>query len=105
MATLKVKYVGPIREGLPEGGAFCFDGVTVFTGTQGSGKSTAAKLYSSFTWLEKALVRGDIEPHEANNIAYFRDELMAFHGLTDYFNKHSEVEYVGRRFSFLLQNS
>jgi len=29
--------------------------VTVFIGNQGSGKSTVAKLISSFSWIEKAL--------------------------------------------------
>lgn len=105
MASLKIKYVGPIREGLPNGGAFRFDGVTVFTGTQGSGKSTAAKLFSSFTWLEKALVRGDVESEEVNNFDYFSKTLMGFHGLTDYFKQTSEVEYIGRRFVFKVQGA
>ena len=67
MASLKIKYVGPIRQGLPDGEVFQFQGVTVFTGSQGSGKSTAAKIFSSLTWLEKALVRGDLEPSEVNH--------------------------------------
>lgn len=104
MASLKIKYVGPIRQGLPDGEVFQFQGVTVFTGSQGSGKSTAAKIFSSLTWLEKALVRGDIEPSEANNFEYFKTTLMNFHGLAEYFNIHSVVEYQGKRFSFILRN-
>ena len=35
--------------------------VTFFIGNQGSGKSTVAKLISIFSWIEKALVRGDYD--------------------------------------------
>ena len=33
--------------------------VNILIGDQGTGKSTVAKLISTFTWIEKALVRGD----------------------------------------------
>ena len=33
----------------------------ILTGGPGSGKSTIAKLISTFTWIEKALVRGDYD--------------------------------------------
>ncbi|MBL4649786.1 MAG: AAA family ATPase, partial [Aureispira sp.] len=60
MAKLKVRNVGPIREGLKSNNGFIdFKGVTLFIGNQGSGKSTIAKLFSTLSWLEKALVRKD----------------------------------------------
>lgn len=52
---LKVRNFGPIRDGF--GDFIDFDKVTVFCGPQGSGKSTVAKLFSTLSWVEKALFR------------------------------------------------
>ena len=38
--------------------------VTMFIGNQGSGKSTVAKLISTFSWMEKVLTRGDYKEKE-----------------------------------------
>lgn len=46
--NLTVYQFGPISEA-----DVVFDKYTVLIGKQGSGKSTIAKLYSMFTWLEK----------------------------------------------------
>jgi predicted ATPase len=60
MSKIKIKNFGPIKEGYQENdGWIDIKKVTVFIGNQGSGKSTVAKLISTFTWIEKALVRGD----------------------------------------------
>lgn len=50
--NLTVYQFGPISEA-----DVVFDKYTVLIGKQGSGKSTIAKLYSMFTWLEKGLAR------------------------------------------------
>ena len=60
MSKIKIKNFGPIQEGYKENNGWIdISKVTVFIGNQGSGKSTVAKLISTFTWIEKALVRGD----------------------------------------------
>lgn len=49
----RVKNFGPIRGGLTENDGWIeVTKVTVFIGNQGSGKSTIAKLISTFAWLE-----------------------------------------------------
>ena len=65
MSRIKIKNFGPIKEGLGEEW-IDINKLTVFIGNQGSGKSTIAKLFSTFTWIEKALIRGDIEQHISN---------------------------------------
>lgn len=67
MIRLRVKNFGPIRQGMEENDRWIeFKRVTVFVGNQGSGKSTLAKLFSTFSWIEKALVRGDYEKNGLN---------------------------------------
>ena len=53
MSKIKIKNFGPIKEGcLENDGWIEIKKVTVFIGNQGSGKSTIAKLISTFTWIE-----------------------------------------------------
>ncbi len=60
MSRIKIKNFGPIKEGCQDNNGWIdVKKVTVFVGNQGSGKSTVAKLISTCTWIEKALVRGD----------------------------------------------
>ena len=59
---IRIKNFGPIRKrNLENDGWLEVKKVTVFTGNQGSGKSTVAKLISTFIWIEKSLVRGDYD--------------------------------------------
>lgn len=102
MTKLAVQNVGPIHKGLGEDHYFDFDGVTIFTGTQGSGKSTVAKLYSSLTWLEKALERGELQDVEVIDYTYFINEVISYHGLEGYFSKESKFEYQGSSYTFIL---
>jgi predicted ATPase len=60
MSKIKITNFGPIKSGYVANGGFLdIKKVTLFVGNQGSGKSTVAKLVSTFSWMEKALVRGD----------------------------------------------
>jgi len=60
MSRIKIRNFGPIKNGFEAyEGWIDIKKVTCFIGNQGSGKSTVAKLISTFTWIEKALVRGD----------------------------------------------
>ena len=62
MSKIKIKNFGPIKEGCQENdGWLDVKKVTVFIGNQGSGKSTVAKLITTFMWIEKALTRGDYD--------------------------------------------
>ena len=105
MAKLRIKRFGPIEEGFQEGdGYLTISPVTVFIGPQASGKSTVAKLYSTFTWLEKAFVK---QTFDAFN---FKTEDFLFlcsnHGLCSgnksdmYFRSNTEIEYKGGAFNF-----
>ena len=60
MSRIKIKNFGPLKETASvTDGWIDIKKVTVFTGNQGSGKSTVAKLVSTFTWMEKVLTRGE----------------------------------------------
>lgn len=99
MSKIRIKNFGPIKEGFKE---TLQDGsinewldikkVTVFIGNQGSGKSTVAKLIAAFMWLEKAMIRGDIN---ANVSAGDFIEMLEYHRMEDYLQKDSIIDYEG----------
>ncbi|MBP5442038.1 MAG: hypothetical protein J6Y60_02250 [Treponema sp.] len=61
-AKIRIKNCGPIASGFDSDDGFIdFGKYTLFIGDQGTGKSTVVKLISLFSWLEKALFRGDYE--------------------------------------------
>ncbi len=95
MSKIRIKHFGPIKEGLIENDGFIeVNKATVFIGNQGSGKSTVAKLISTFTWLEKAKNRGDIVANRGIDII----NLLAWHRIKSYLTEKTELEYVGERF-------
>lgn len=110
MSKIRIKNFGPIKSGYPDNDGWIeIEKVTFFIGNQGSGKSTIAKLISTFTWLEKALTRGDFEIKDLEK----KDVLsryLKYHKIEDYFNykkpsrikEHdiSEISYVGDSYSF-----
>lgn len=105
MSKIKIKNFGPVQGGFQDNdGWFDINKVTVFVGNQGSGKSTAGKLISVFTKIEKSLVRGDFEKNwfEAKNRlkAYY----LPYHRLEDYLNDNSEIGYTGNKFSITYKN-
>ena len=103
MSKIRIKNFGPIKEGYQENdGWIDIKKVTVFIGNQGSGKSTAAKLISTFMWLEKALIRGDMKTPVS-----YQDfiELIKFHRLENYLQVNSEIEYEGTAYKLKLKNN
>ena len=52
MAKIKIQNFGSLKD---NNSWIDLGKVTIFIGNQGSGKSTIAKLISTFTWVEKAL--------------------------------------------------
>lgn len=101
MSKIRIKNFGPIKEGyLENDGWINVKKVTVFIGNQGSGKSTVAKLISTFTWMEKALVRGDIKAKDLEIYNRFRKKHCAYQNIHNFFRDESQIEYSGVAYSF-----
>lgn len=105
MAQIKVKNFGPIRGGLTQGDGWIeVTKVTVFIGNQGSGKSTIAKLISTFSWLEKAMVKGEVSKDQYT-LAHFKERL-AYQNIAEYLidkeEQRTEIEYKGETLHFHL---
>lgn len=98
---IRIKNFGPIKEGYTdsEDGFFEIEKLTVLTGIQGSGKSTIAKLISTFLWLEKALVRKDFLKEDITKDIFVKNYL-AYHLIDSYIQEDSEIEFIGTVYSF-----
>jgi len=100
MSKIKIKNFGPIKAGLTENdGWIDVKKVTLFIGNQGSGKSTVTKLISTFTWLEKAMVKGVLRQDEYTNQAKFLKH-FGYQRLVNYMQGNTEIEYIGNAFVF-----
>ena len=100
MIRLRIKNFGPIGPGLTENdGWIDFKRVTVFIGNQGAGKSTLAKLFSTCSWIEKALVRGDYERKWFERKGKLKSQFLSYHRLENYLETSgrggTEIEYEG----------
>ncbi|MBK8614634.1 MAG: ATP-binding protein [Flavobacteriales bacterium] len=100
MARIKITEFGPIKEGFREGDGFIdIRKVTVFIGEQGSGKSSVAKLISTFSWMEKALVRGDLPRWKLVRKGHFKKRLE-YHRIDNYARPQTDIVYDGEAYSF-----
>ncbi len=99
MSKIRIRNFGPIKEGYGEEW-IDVKKVTVFIGNQGSGKSTVAKLISTFTWMEKALVRGDMRAKDLEIYNRFRKKHCAYQNIQNFFRDETEIEYSGMAYSF-----
>ena len=98
---LKVQHFGPIRSGYDKNDGYIeIPQVTLFCGTQGTGKSTIAKLYSTFVWLEKALVRGDVNETFVTQYSRFSKKYLAFQGIQNYIKPDSYLHFKGMCYDF-----
>ncbi|MDR1181200.1 MAG: ATP-binding protein [Bacteroidales bacterium] len=107
MSKIRVKNFGPVKNGFQDNeGWLDINKVVVFIGNQGSGKSTVAKLISTFVWIEKALVRGysDIKWFERKGINRFKSQFLPYHRLETYLYPESTIEYTGEVYSITYQN-
>lgn len=109
MSKIKIKNFGPIKDGYQDNeGWIDIKKVTVFIGNQGSGKSTVAKLISTFTWIEKALVRGDYNKKWFESKNKLKNQYLNYHRLENYFKingiDHSIIEYKGDAFNINYKN-
>ena len=101
MSIIKIKNFGPLGENSEtDDGLFTvkFSPVTVFIGYQASGKSTIAKLFSIFTWLEKKIFCGDIL-NSYVNIGLFRNSLIR-QEISEYLTTDTKIVYIGERYNF-----
>lgn len=109
MSKIKIKNFGPIKEGYQDDDGFMdVKKVTVFIGNQGSGKSTVAKLISTFTWIEKALVRGDFNKKSIERKNKLKNQYLNYHRLENYFKTNGSdkavLEYLGDAYSIKYEN-
>ena len=94
MCELRVKNFGPISEGLENDEFLKISQLTVFIGNQGTGKSTVAKLFSSFSWVEKNLYKKGVSDFALSTTKFFNN-LLKFHKIDAYLKKNTEIEYIG----------
>ncbi|EKB57362.1 AAA family ATPase [Bergeyella zoohelcum] len=101
MSRIKIKNFGPIKEGLKDNDGWVdIEKTTIFIGNQGSGKSTIAKLISTFTWMEKAYYRGDYDNKWFSRKNKLKNQFLNYHRLENYLIEKngktiSEIEYEG----------
>lgn len=77
---------------------------TFFLGDQGAGKSTCAKLIATFLWIEKSLIRGNINTNWLKQRS-FKDTFLSYHRLESYLNNNSLLEYEGEAYKFIVTNN
>lgn len=98
MSQIKIKNFGPIKGGYQENdGWLDIKKVTVFIGNQGSGKSSVAKLFSTLTWIEKALVRGDFKEKDLTVYNRFKKH-CTYQNIGNYFKDDTLIEYEGKAY-------
>jgi predicted ATPase len=104
MSRIRIKDFGPIKEGyLDNDGWIEVNKVTVFIGNQGSGKSTVAKLISTLTWIEKAMIKREIKQDELSVYNRFVKRLE-YQRINNYIKPQTVIEYQGDAFTFIFLN-
>lgn len=97
---LQVFDFGPIKSA-----DIIIDKYTVLLGGQGAGKSTLAKLFSLFTWLEKSLSLCSVSSKNVERHSRFRNIYCKYHRIESYFKPSSAISYEGVSFDFLYKDS
>ncbi len=109
MSRIRIKNFGPIKEGFSSNDGWIeIKKVTVFIGNQGAGKSTVAKLIFTFTWIEKALVRGDYNKKWFERKNKLKNQYLNYHRIENYFKINgvdkTVLEYERDAFSIVYEN-
>jgi len=73
--------------------------LSIFCGQQGSGKSTITKLISTFSWIEKALVRQQVSVNYMMAGNRFQSTYCKYHYIDHYFKADSYMKYEGEAFT------
>lgn len=97
--TLHIRNFGPITEA-----EIVFSKYTILIGEQGSGKSTIAKLYALFTWLEKAITRHQVTKKYVTQYSRFINTYCSYNNIDSYFKKHTYLCFIGLHYKFLYEN-
>ncbi|GHV10918.1 hypothetical protein FACS1894162_5840 [Bacteroidia bacterium] len=101
---IKVQNFGPIHNGLIENDGYIeINDLTVFIGNQGTGKSTIAKLISTFCWLEKALFRGYTKEYSLTTPNFLKN-YFKYQKINNYFTSKSHIHFVGHVYEFEFVN-
>lgn len=100
MVKLKIKHFGPIVDGFTENDGFMnISRVTLICGNQATGKSAIAKLFSTLTWLEKAVFRNDYDEKSISSKDFFVNFLKN-QRIHEYLQSESEIIYIGKVHTF-----
>ena len=102
---IKIKNYGPLEIGTTEldGGSLIVPKFTFFIGDQGTGKSTTAKLISTLSWTEKAMVRKTIDP-KSLSFETLAGLLLNQNLPKDYFTNATVIEYSGKAYTISISD-
>lgn len=92
---LRIRNFGPITEG-----NFLINKYTVLIGGQGTGKSTVAKVFSLFTWLEKALIRHIYTEKQIQQNSFGNKFFNKYYHIDNYYRPETVLEYDGLHYQF-----
>lgn len=97
--SLTIHQFGPISDA-----DVIFNKYTVLIGKQGSGKSTIAKLYSMFTWMEKGLARRITSVKYMTQYSRFQQKYCSYHRIESYFKKETVIRFYGLHYNFIYED-
>lgn len=105
MERIRIKHFGPIGEGLQDTAQeyLNIDKLTVFVGEQGTGKSTVAKLYATFAWIEKSIVQNKFSCGQFDASTF--SSLLGFYRMEGYLRDTTEIDYIGGGISLSYRDS
>lgn len=95
MRAITIRNFGPIRDSM----RIEIKPLSIFCGQQGSGKSTITKLISTFSWIEKALVRQQVSVNYLMAGNRFQSTYCKYHYIDHYFKADSYMKYEGEAFT------
>lgn len=101
MAKIRVENFGPLKD---NNTWIEISKVTLLIGNQGTGKSSIAKLISSFLWMEKSLNRGDHTLKYFERKSKFKNSILAYHRIHNYLKSDTRIEFIGDSYSFLFED-
>lgn len=96
---LNIEHFGPIKQA-----NIILNKYTVLIGEQGSGKSTIAKLFSMFSWLEKALMRNIVTVKYITQYSRFQKNYCKYYRLENYFTDKSYIYFDGLHYKFIYKD-
>ena len=100
MRAITIRNFGPIRDSM----RIEIKPLSIFCGQQGSGKSTITKLISTFSWIEKALVRQQVSANYVMAGNRFQSTYCKYHYIDHYFKTDSYMKYEGEAFTIIYED-